>query len=103
MAVSQSANVLEKAMGHVEGGVTEQNMTNPDRDRQQYGDPSGERMKALVWNGKNSVEVGSSRPTPLYSNPVLIAVPCFSRDPQTQDYRGARCDPQSHRKHHLRQ
>lgn len=69
MAVSQSANVLEKAMGHVEGGVTEQNMTNPDRDRQQYGDPSGERMKALVWNGKNSVEVGSSLPATLYSNP----------------------------------
>lgn len=69
MAVSQSANVLEKAMGHVEGGVTEQNMTNPDRDRQQYGDPSGERMKALVWNGKNSVEVGSSLPTTMYFNP----------------------------------
>lgn len=60
MAVSQSANVLEKAMGHVEGGVTEQNMTNPDRDREAYGDPSGEKMKALVWNGKNSVQVGSS-------------------------------------------
>ena len=60
MAVtSQGANILEKAMGHVEGGVTEQDVSNPDRDREKYADPSGEKMKALVWNGKNSVELGS--------------------------------------------
>ena len=58
MALSQSANVLEKAMGHVEGAVTKQDISNPDRDREAYGDPSGEKMKALVWNGKNSVQVG---------------------------------------------
>lgn len=59
-AVSQSANLVEKAIGHVDGGVTEQNMTNPERDREAYGDPSGEKMKALVWMGKNTVQVGKS-------------------------------------------
>lgn len=101
MAVSQSANVLEKAMGHVEGGVTEQNMTNPDRDREKYGDPSGEKMKALVWNGKNSVEVGSLSIDTLILI-LLVLIVCFSRNPQAQDHRRPRCHPQSYRKHHLR-
>ncbi|KAI4245170.1 MAG: hypothetical protein L6R42_010259, partial [Xanthoria sp. 1 TBL-2021] len=75
MAVSQSANVLEKAMGHVEGGVTEQNMTNPDRDREKYGDPSGEKMKALVWNGKNSVEVVEThKPKIIEDRDVILKV-----------------------------
>ena len=57
-AVSQGANLLERAMGHGGNAVTEQNMTNPSRDREKYGDPSGETMKALAWMGKNSVEMG---------------------------------------------
>jgi threonine dehydrogenase-like Zn-dependent dehydrogenase len=57
MATSQAANLVEKAIGHTGDATTEQNMTNPDRDRQKYADPSGETMKALVWMGKNSVEV----------------------------------------------
>ncbi|KAL9026334.1 MAG: hypothetical protein Q9196_004984, partial [Gyalolechia fulgens] len=57
MAVSQVTNIVEKAMGHLEGAVTEQDMTNPDRDREKYADPSGEKMKALVWNGKNDVQL----------------------------------------------
>ena len=59
MAVaSQSANLLEKAMGHGDNAVTEQDMTNPARDRAKYADPSGEQMKALAWMGKNDVQVG---------------------------------------------
>lgn len=58
MAMSQAANWVEKALGHGENAVTEQNMTNPARDREKYGDPSGEKMKALAWMGKNSVQVG---------------------------------------------
>ena len=60
MAVSQSANYLEKAMGHTGDAATEQNMTNPERDREKYADPSGEKMKALAWMGKNDVQVGWS-------------------------------------------
>ena len=58
MAMSQSANVLEKAIGHTGDATTEQNETNPGRDREKYADPSGEKMKALVWMGKNDVQVG---------------------------------------------
>ena len=59
MALSQAANLVEKAMGHGENAVTEQNMTNPARDRAKYGDPS-EQMKALAWMGKGKVELGVS-------------------------------------------
>lgn len=66
MAVSQATNVVEKAMGHLEGGATEQDMTNPDRDREKYADPSGEKMKALVWNGKQDVQLGLS------ASPIML-------------------------------
>lgn len=58
MALSQAANLVEKALGHGDNAITEQNMTNPARDREKYGDPSGEKMKALAWMGKGSVELG---------------------------------------------
>ena len=58
MALSQAANLVEKIVGHGENSVTEQDMTNPGRNREKYADPSGEKMKALVWMGKNTVEVG---------------------------------------------
>lgn len=57
MALSQAANYLEKAIGHKDGAVTDQDMTNPARDRAKYADPSGETMKALCWMGKNDVQV----------------------------------------------
>lgn len=60
MAMSQSANLLEKAMGHGDNAVIEQNVTNPARDLEKYGDPSGEKMLALAWMGKNDVQVGGS-------------------------------------------
>ncbi|KAI9847729.1 MAG: hypothetical protein M1837_001977 [Sclerophora amabilis] len=58
MAMSQAANLAEKALGHRDNAITEQNMTNPARDEDKYADPSGEQMKALCWMGKNSVKVG---------------------------------------------
>ena len=58
MALSQAASLVEKALGHGENATTEQDVTNPARNREKYADPSGETMKALVWNGKNSVKVG---------------------------------------------
>jgi hypothetical protein len=57
MALSQAASVLEKVIGHGGNATTEQDITNPARDRAKYADPSGETMKALVWMGKNKVEV----------------------------------------------
>ena len=55
--MSQAANYVEKAVGHQDVAVTEQDLTNPARDRAKYADPSGETMKALVWMGKNDVQV----------------------------------------------
>ncbi|KAA6413108.1 MAG: alcohol dehydrogenase [Lasallia pustulata] len=57
MAVSQAANLLEKAMGHTDTATTEQDVTNPARERAKYADPSGETMKALCWMGKDDVQV----------------------------------------------
>ena len=62
MAMSQAANYVEKAVGHQDKAVTEQDVTNPARDRAKYADPSGETMKALVWMGKNDVQVSRYSP-----------------------------------------
>lgn len=48
----------EKYIGHNDNAITAQDVTNPANDRAKYGDPSGETMKALVWQGKNTVELG---------------------------------------------
>lgn len=63
MSLSQAANLVEKVMGHKDNAVTEQDMTNPARDRAKYGDPS-ETMKALAWMGKNKVQMSGCSPTP---------------------------------------
>lgn len=57
MAMSQVAALAEKALGHRDNAIIEQDITNPARDRAKYADPSGETMKALVWTGKNTVEI----------------------------------------------
>lgn len=54
--MSQAALAAEKAIGHDSNNVTAQDITNPGRERAKYGDPN-ETMKALVWMGKNKVEV----------------------------------------------
>lgn len=68
MALSQAAALMEKVIGHNDNAITEQDITNPARDRAKYADPSGEMMKALVWTGKNSVKIRqcliSFRPNP---------------------------------------
>jgi len=75
MAMSQAANLLEKAMGHGGDATTEQNMTNPNRDVSKYADPSGEKMKALVWNGKNDVKVIETfKPAKIENTDVIVKV-----------------------------
>lgn len=70
MSLSQAANLVEKALGHGDNATTEQNITNPDRDRQKYADPSGETMKALAWMGKNNVQMSmSAQPDPHPTTP----------------------------------
>lgn len=57
MALSQAAAKVEGTLGHGDNALTEQDITNPGRDRKKYADPSGETMKALCWMGKNTVKV----------------------------------------------
>lgn len=57
MAASQTAFKVEQVVGHDGSAVTQQDVTNPAQDRSKYADPSGEKMKALVWLGKSHVEV----------------------------------------------
>lgn len=63
MSTTQAANLVEKVIGHAGGVQTEQDITNPARDRSKYADPSGEQMKALVWMGKNVVKLGENAPS----------------------------------------
>ncbi|KAK5183520.1 hypothetical protein LTR92_011872, partial [Exophiala xenobiotica] len=55
MAVSQAAAKVEYAMGHMPGAATKQDVSNPDNNPA-WADPN-DKMKALVWEGKNSVRV----------------------------------------------
>ncbi|MCJ1261123.1 hypothetical protein MMC22_000987 [Lobaria immixta] len=75
MAMSQAANLLEKVLGHGDNAVTEQNMSNPSRNPEKYGDPSGETMKALAWMGKNKVEmVETPKPKVIEDRDVILRV-----------------------------
>nr|OQO17882.1 hypothetical protein B0A51_15410 [Rachicladosporium sp. CCFEE 5018] len=56
MSLSQAAYKVEQAVGHNDNAITAQDVTNPANDRAKYGDPNV-TMQALVWQGKNVVEV----------------------------------------------
>lgn len=64
MAASQAAYAVEKAVGHDDNSVIVQDVTNYEKT----GDES-ETMKALVWQGKNKVEIGTPRPSQLQPQP----------------------------------
>lgn len=50
---SQAAYAAEQAIGHQGDAVTAQDVTNYPK-----GSDSNDTMKALVWQGKNKVEIG---------------------------------------------
>ena len=73
MALSQAAGLLEKVIGHTGDATTEQNLSNPANDPGKYADPSGEKMKALIWNGKNSVSVVETfKPAKIEDTDVIV-------------------------------
>ena len=86
MSLSQAANLVEKALGHGDNATTEQDITNPDRDRQKYADPSGETMKALAWMAPNNVQMSMCAQPDLMptdsSTTILSALtnPCLTVD-----------------------
>lgn len=73
MAMSQAALKAEQAIGHGDDNTTLQDVTNPD----QYpgaADPS-DKMKALVWMGKNKVEVHEvSKPKIMEPRDVILKI-----------------------------
>ena len=74
MAVSQAAAKAEQAIGHGDNATTAQDVTNPARDRNAYGDTS-ETMKALAWQGKNKVQVvDCPKPKVIEDRDVILKV-----------------------------
>lgn len=65
MSATQAAYQVEKAVGHDDNTVTQQDVS----DYEQTGH-GGETMKALVWEGKGKVEIGTN-----YSGTKRITVP----------------------------
>lgn len=51
MATSKAAYLAEKVIGHDNNAIIEQDVTN-------YPGDSLDTMKALVWKGKQKVEIG---------------------------------------------
>lgn len=59
MSQNIAAKGVENVLGHGDKDrATHTDISNPDREGGKYADPSGEKMKALVWMGKNDVRVG---------------------------------------------
>jgi hypothetical protein len=58
VAENFAAKQAEAILGHDnQGRATQTDISNPDRDGGKYADPSGEKMKALTWFGKNDVRI----------------------------------------------
>jgi hypothetical protein len=54
-----AAKQVESVLGHGDKDrAVHTDISNPDREGGKYADDSGEKMKALVWMGKNDVRVG---------------------------------------------
>jgi len=71
MAASQAAYGLEKAIGHTDGAVTQQDVSTYTGDLGK----EGTTMKALTWQGKNKVEViDVPRPKILEDGDVILKV-----------------------------
>lgn len=74
MALSQAAAKAEEKIGHGDNAATIQDVTNPAQGRGKYGDPN-ESMKALIWNGKNTVNiVETPKPAVIESTDVILKV-----------------------------
>jgi hypothetical protein len=73
MALSQAAKKLDDAMGGP--GVTDTTpVSNPSKD-QPFKTRSGEKMKALAWEGKNTVKiVEADKPSLVDPHDVILKV-----------------------------
>lgn len=96
-----AAKQVEAILGHDDRKViTQTDISNPDRDGGKYADPSGEKMKALIWMGKNDVRVRT-----YYFNPIneeQLTRPANRGGQQTRTRRKPRRSCSRNRHHRLR-
>jgi hypothetical protein len=59
MAATQAANLVEKAVGHSGTATVTTDISNYNNE---HGVETGEKIRATVWQGKNSVEIGMRTP-----------------------------------------
>jgi len=59
MATSQAAYAAERAIGHDDSAITQQDVA----DYKETG-AQGETMKALTWQGKNKVQISTTSRLP---------------------------------------
>ncbi|GAA5992003.1 hypothetical protein JCM10908_000691 [Rhodotorula pacifica] len=59
MAMNAAANAAEKVMNAMPTTI-HTHLSNPAQQKEEFADPSGEKMKALVWEGKMKVRVAES-------------------------------------------
>ncbi|KAF2093398.1 GroES-like protein [Rhizodiscina lignyota] len=72
--MSQAAFKAEQAIGHGDNATTAQDITNPALDPEKYGS-SDDKMKALAWMGKNTVEmVEAPKPKVVEDRDVILKV-----------------------------
>lgn len=72
--MSQAAMKAEYAVGHGDNATTAQDVTNPG-NKKEWADPSGEKMKALAWMGKNDVQmVEAPKPNVIEPRDVIVKV-----------------------------
>jgi threonine dehydrogenase-like Zn-dependent dehydrogenase len=76
MAENKAGILAEKALGHDDQNrAATTDISNPDREGGKYADESGERMKALVWMGKNDVRVlETPKPKIIDEHDVIVKV-----------------------------
>lgn len=55
MALSQAANLVEKAVGHGDNASITTDVSNYQNE---HGKDTGEKILATTWQGKNSIKLG---------------------------------------------
>ncbi|BGP12645.1 hypothetical protein JCM10213v2_000562 [Rhodosporidiobolus nylandii] len=74
MAMNAAANAVEGLMSKPDP-VDTTSFANPKEDPAAFADPSGEKMQALVWEGKNSVAIRESlKPKVVDADDIVIKV-----------------------------
>lgn len=56
MATSKAANLAEGAVGHGNNATVTTDVSNYAEN--DYGEDTGQKIKATAWQGKNSVKIG---------------------------------------------